>query len=103
LHITLRAFLEIAELGDGAKVFILFVHCQFTVSWDGVGEVADTFKSRISLFFSSSSFLTGSTVSAVGAASPSVFLVSGSVEYHLELVKGRDRDREAREGWEEGN
>ena len=65
--------------------------------------MAHTFKSRISLFFSSSSFLTGSTASgAAGAASP-VFLASGSVEYHLELMKGRDRDREAREGWEERN
>jgi hypothetical protein len=65
--------------------------------------VAHTFKSKISLFFSSSSFLAGSTASAAGAASPSAFLASGSVEYHLELVKGRDRDREAREGWEERN
>ena len=57
------------------------------------GGCGVTFRSIISLFFASSSFLAGSSASVLlpsifdsAAASPSVVLASGSVEYHLDVA-----------------
>lgn len=100
--VAFGAVLEVAEVGDGAEVFVLRVYSRLVVVFRGrlgmgVWAVAGrfTFKSIISLFFASSSFFSGSSgvstaslpniTSLLSAAEARVASdpVSGVVEYHF--------------------